>query len=170
MSKTVYLIGFMGAGKTSIGKKLEALWGYPVVDTDEMIVEKEKMPIPEIFKRFGEVHFRKLEKETLQNLSSSSYIVTTGGGIVLDPQNRQLLKETGRTVFLYCEPKTLIERLEKDDPSSRPLLHEKSREEMIELYESRLPLYEECASFTIDTTNLSIEEVATLIAKRLKSE
>ena len=165
MNKTIFIIGFMGAGKTTIGKKLAEDYGRQVIDTDEWIEEQEKMKIRDIFQQHGETYFRKLESQALFGIGDSGAIITTGGGIILDRANRKRLKESGRTVFLQCEPEVFLERLEGDD--SRPLIRDKSAEEIIDLYKARLPLYLECASAIVDTGSLSVEDAVKAIAQRM---
>lgn len=166
MKETVYLIGFMGAGKTSVGKVLGEMYGYSVVDADELIIEREEKTINEIFAQHGEEYFRNLESQMLKTFPNKQCIVTTGGGIVINDENREFLKKSGRAVFLKCDPAVVAKRLEDD--STRPLLLEKSLEEITDMYNSRLPLYLDCAEITIDTTEQSIQEIAAEIAERLK--
>ncbi|MBS4194645.1 shikimate kinase [Lederbergia citri] len=163
--KSIYLIGFMGAGKTSIGKVLGEKSGLPVIDTDERFEEYSGVPIKNYFEQFGEERFREKETEILLNLTDTPSIITTGGGIILKEKNRKFLKESGRVVFLECKPEVFLERL-KDD-LTRPLLKNKSVEEIKDMYEKRLPLYLDSASFTIDTSDLTIEEAAEKIISRM---
>lgn len=158
---SLYLVGFMGAGKTSVGKVLGEWQEKQVIDTDEYIVQQEKMTINDIFSKYGESYFRRCETETLKIVSKKDAIITTGGGIILDKQNREFLKSTNKTIFLQCHPTDVISRLEQDD--SRPLIRDKSLDQIIAMYDARLPLYHECAALTIDTADKSIEMVAKLI-------
>lgn len=165
-SGPIILIGFMGAGKTTIGQLLGQITGLPVIDTDITIVEQEKRTINTIFNQHGEEYFRNVESRVLRQVVSENAVITTGGGIVLRAENRQLLKETGSTFFLECEPNVVVERLAEDD--TRPLLKNKSLAEITQMYHNRLPLYKECATCTIDTSTLTMEEVTELILKRMK--
>ncbi|MBP1914764.1 shikimate kinase [Lederbergia galactosidilytica] len=164
VKEPLFIIGFMGAGKTSVGEKLAEICGYSVIDTDQEIARKMKMEIPQIFAQYGEERFREIETEVLVELSQKSVITTTGGGIILKKANREVLK-TGKTIFLQAAPQTVLERVGLD--SGRPLIQNKSLEEITEMYQTRLPLYLECASFVVDTTDLSIEEVANTINKEM---
>ncbi|MCJ7839319.1 shikimate kinase [Lederbergia sp. NSJ-179] len=163
-TRSLYLIGFMGAGKTSVGEQLAARCGYSVIDTDQQIEKKMKMGIPQIFEQYGEDYFRDVESQVLKELSQESCIITTGGGIILREENRQLLKN-GNTFFLQCHPDSIAERIGLD--SSRPLIHHKTRKEIAEMYQNRLPYYLECATAIIDTTDLTIEEVARSILQKM---
>lgn len=156
----------MGAGKTTIGQLLGQITGLPVIDTDITIVEQEKRTINTIFNQHGEEYFRNVESRVLRQVVSENAVITTGGGIILRAENRQLLKETGSTFFLECEPNVVVERLAEDD--TRPLLKNKSLAEITQMYHNRLPLYKECATCTIDTSTLTMEEVTELILKRMK--
>ena len=162
----LYLVGFMGAGKTSVGELIAELTGKEVIDTDEYIVQKEQLTINDIFGQFGEDYFRQRETEVLNEISAVPAIITTGGGIILNEKNRTFLKKSGRTIFLKCHPETVISRLGKDE--TRPLIRDKSLKDIIDMYEARLPLYEECAHFTIDTESQTIEAVAKNIIERMK--
>ncbi|MDQ0175164.1 shikimate kinase [Bacillus chungangensis] len=157
----VFLIGFMGAGKTTVGETLADAWNCPVYDTDACIVEAEQKTIPEIFAENGEAYFRSLEKNMLKKLVQQRGVITTGGGIILLEENRQLLKKSGRTFFLKCEPKVFLDRL-KDD-CTRPIIKEKTPEDIIDIYKKRLPFYEQSANIIIDTTSLTIQETVQTI-------
>ncbi len=154
----------MGAGKTSVGEKLAEICGCSVVDTDQEIERKMKMAIPQIFDKYGEGHFRRIESEVLVELSQEAVIITTGGGIILKEANRDVLKK-GKTIFLQAHPQSIVERVGLD--SGRPLIQNKSLEEVTYMYQTRLPYYLECASSVVDTTDLSIEEVAQTILKEM---
>lgn len=158
----IVLIGFMGTGKTVVSKLLAEQLGWSLIDTDELIVKKAGKTISQIFAEDGENVFRQLESDILVDLQHiSNHIISTGGGIILKAENRQLLKIIGKVILLEASPQTIIERL-KDD-SSRPLLQGNSAEklERIEnLLEIRKSLYTECADLVIDTSELSPEEIA----------
>ncbi len=153
--KAIYLTGFMGAGKTTIGKALGEKLKLPVYDSDERIAEIEKRTITEIFKMEGENYFREVESNVLRSLPTENAIITTGGGIILKKANRAFMKKNGIVFFLYCTPEVIYERLKDDD--SRPLLAGDKMREIKSRLQSRLPLYRE-ADYTIDTTDLTIEE------------
>lgn len=163
---SIYLIGFMGAGKTMIGKKLAAFLNKEVIDTDEEIIKAEKKSINAIFAEQGEEYFRLLESKMLKDLSNRDAIITTGGGIVVKPENRQTLKENGNVFFLYATPEEIFKRLENDQ--SRPLLKGDKMARIHDLYNNRMPLYREAANVIIDTTNKDTEEIIKEIIKCLE--
>lgn len=158
--KAIYFTGFMGAGKTTIGKALSEKLSFPVYDTDDYIIQKENRTIEDIFKTDGEEYFRKIEAQVLRALPKENVIITTGGGMILNEENRAYMKENGTVIFLYCSPEVVFERLKED--TSRPLLAGDKKKEIETRLRKRLPLYQE-AHFTIDTCNLTIEETITKI-------
>ncbi|MBA4535800.1 shikimate kinase [Bacillus aquiflavi] len=165
--KSIYLIGFMGAGKTTIGRELGQAIHYPVIDTDEKIVLTEGREINNIFSTFGEAYFRKLETKILKSLPVCEHIITTGGGIVLNEENRKWMRKHGTVLFLYCEPEEILQRLEND--ITRPLLKNNKKEAVYNLYKQRLPIYKQTAHYTVDTTQKSISEIVSEIETRLKT-
>jgi len=147
----IFLIGPMGAGKTTIGRMLAKNLGVPFCDSDKEIEQRTGVSIPMIFEYEGEAGFRKREAEVLGVLTQSSPIVlATGGGAVLLPENRTLLRQRGFVVYLQCSVDKQLERTHKD--SNRPLLKtENPRARLEELFRFRAPLYRELAHFTVDT-------------------
>ncbi|MBS4209614.1 shikimate kinase [Bacillus sp. FJAT-50079] len=164
MARPIYLIGFMGAGKTEVGKRMAEICGYDVFDMDEQIVREEGKEITDIFREDGEAYFRHKESEVLRKIAKQDCIITTGGGVILNEENRRFLKGE-QTVFLACDPAITAVRLEHD--TTRPLIQKKSQADIAEMYEARLPLYKECAEMIIDTTSASIDEVANQIIERM---
>jgi shikimate kinase len=164
--KTIFLTGFMGAGKTSVGKELAALLNLPVIDTDQLIEQKAGKSINEIFAVEGEAAFRKYERELLRTLPREGVIVTTGGGIVIQKENRDWMKKNGVVIYLHCEPEEILQRLAND--TSRPLLKNNKQEQIKQLLAERLAYYKE-ADFIVDTTNKNIKEIAQEIVIMLKS-
>ncbi len=164
--KSIYLTGFMGAGKTTIGQKLAGKLRLPVYDTDTVIVQDMNMEIKDIFEKYGEKHFRELETKTLHDLPVSNAIVTTGGGIVTVQPNIDWMKENGCTIFLYADPEIIWERLESD--TTRPLVQQKNKEEVMELFKRRLPFYKQ-AHITVDTTGMSLEEAVDAVHNTIKT-
>lgn len=164
--KSIYLTGFMGAGKTTVGKALGEKLNLPVYDSDEIIIKKERRSIEKIFQENGEAYFRDLETEILRSLPTQNAIITTGGGIVLKKENRDFMKEHGIVIFLYCSPEMIFERL-KDD-STRPLLQGNKMKEIETRLKKRLPLYKE-AEYMIDTTHLTVGEAVENIIRFLQS-
>lgn len=155
----IILIGFMGAGKTTIGQLLSTETGMEHSDFDAKIVEEIGMSIQEYFDLYGEDAFREKETEMLRRLSSNNKIVSTGGGIVMRPENRDLLKQLSPVVYLKTQPDSFLSRLKEDTINIRPLVVSKSSEEIREIFEPRIPLYEESASIVIETDNKKPEEI-----------
>lgn len=162
--KPIYLTGFMGAGKTTIGKELGQYLSMTVFDTDEVIQNVMHQTINEIFEKQGEAAFRDLETKVIKKLAWDDVIITTGGGIVKKRENRDWMKATGLVIYLHCDPETIIKRLAYDQ--SRPLLKENREEQIMTLLEDRLPYYLE-ADFTINTSMKSTETIVGEIANYL---
>ncbi|KMJ60077.1 shikimate kinase [Bacillus sp. LL01] len=163
--KSIYLTGFMGAGKTTIGQSLAQRLDLPVYDTDSVIEQKMEIIIKDIFEQYGERHFRELETKTLQDIPVNNAIVTTGGGIVTSQSNIDWMKENGCMIFLHADPEVIWSRLESD--ITRPLVQQREKEEVLELFKSRLPLYRQ-AHLTVDTTGLTLEEATESVHKAIK--
>lgn len=163
--KRIFLTGFMGAGKTTVGAELSKKLNLPAVDTDHLIEESAGKPIKEIFKEEGEAAFRLLETKTLKEVPLENIIVTTGGGLVISPENRRYMLETGAVVYLECHIDTLYERLLND--TDRPLIQEKTKEDIHDIYKGRMAFYEEC-TIKVDTSNKTLSEITEEIAERLK--
>ncbi len=155
----VSLIGFMGAGKSAVGRELSRRIGWPRHDTDEMIREQFGISIPDIFARHGEPTFRDAETTLLKTLRREiAGIVVTGGGIILRPENVQLLRGIGRIIWLDADEEVLWRRVSKH--STRPLLQTPDpRARFAELLRQRLPLYQSAADYRINTTTNNIAQV-----------
>ncbi|AIK37233.1 dephospho-CoA kinase [Bacillus pseudomycoides] len=164
--KSIYITGFMGAGKTTIGRMLSEQLHIPVVDTDQKIEEKQRKEIRDIFAEEGENAFRQYESEMLRSLLTSNVIITTGGGIVERAENRQWMKENGTVVYLYCDPYVIAERLRED--TTRPLFQKENIEAFVEKFENRRAYYEE-ADIYIDTTNKSVEEIMGELLRKINA-
>ncbi|WP_338777117.1 shikimate kinase [Metabacillus sp. FJAT-52054] len=160
----VILTGFMGAGKTTAGMELGKKLNLPVYDTDQLLEKKYRMSVKEMFAAYGEEKFREFETEMLQHLSEAPAVVTTGGGAVLKEENRHVLKTKGQIFFLYCDFDVLYDRLKED--TARPLLKEKSKDQIEKLYESRLSCYLD-GSVKINTTGKTPHDIADDIISRL---
>lgn len=158
MKKNIYLVGFMGTGKSAVAKALAAKLDRPYLDLDDLIVQKEGRSINEIFEKHGEAVFRKAEKEVVLEVSKkSNLVVSCGGGVVLDAQNIENLKKTGVLIALSAQPEAIYERVKHN--TDRPLLKVLNPIEKIkELLHIRKPHYEK-ADYMIDTTSLSVDEV-----------
>lgn len=165
--KSVVLIGFMGAGKTSVADRYAADYGLTVVDTDQRIEEMAGMPIKDIFASRGEEAFRALETEMLRALfkENEPRVISVGGGLPLRAENRELLKQLGTVVLLDVSVDTVLERL-GGDVSSRPMLRgDDVRGRVEELMAFRRPVYRETCHRTVDVNGRTVEEIAAEIHK-----
>ncbi len=158
MDKNIVLIGFMGCGKTTIGKLMSNLTGKNFIDMDDYIVEKEGISINEIFEKKGESYFRNLERELCVKLSEKdNKIIATGGGVIKSEENVENLKKGGTVFYLKSSSKKIASNLKNDH--SRPLLAGGNKEEKIEkLLEERKELYKKCADVIIDVEKLAPKE------------
>ncbi|WP_217557746.1 shikimate kinase [Paenibacillus sp. GbtcB18] len=170
----IVLIGFMGTGKTTVGLKLADRLGWPMIDTDEEIVKKAGMSIPELFATHGEAHFRTLEREVVrETLAGSHRVISTGGGAVLAEENRACMSERGFVAALSASLETIVERVKND--SNRPLLQGSGLEEKVRtMLQERQDAYR-FADLTIDTSPLAADDIAEHIfnawtKERLKRE
>lgn len=170
MKRNIYLIGFMGTGKSTVSKALSELLGYREIDTDEEIVQQQQKKIPEIFDLYGEAHFRKLETELLDQMREYSHcIISCGGGMVLRNENVQKMTENGVVVLLKAEPQTILSRVRNG--RERPLLNGHMNVEYIgELMAKRSPYYEAAGELVIETDGKTPTEIAEEIKKNLKSD
>lgn len=163
----VVLIGFMGSGKSTVGKKLAEELKIEWLDMDNEIEKREGKLVNEIFSEYGEAYFRELESKYINELLTvEKKVISTGGGVVLKVENIAILKKIGMVIFLHVDPSQIIERLEED--STRPLLQGENIEEKVEnLLEQRDPLYLSAADIIIQTTgksvDLVVEEIISLL-------
>jgi shikimate kinase len=163
MRNNIVFIGFMGSGKTSIGRLVAHRLGFQFVDTDAVIVERAGMQISEIFARHGEPWFRDQETAALRSLGIlQRAVLSTGGGVVLRPENRAVLRELGFVVWLTASEEVIYERVSRN--KKRPLLQtEDPRATVHELLEKRKALYAEAAQFTLDSSALKHEDAANAV-------
>ncbi len=162
LPRNIVLIGLMGCGKTTIGRKLQTLLGYPLIDTDHLIEEKARMSVADIFARRGEQLFRELESAVLHELSAPGTprrIIATGGGIIGRKHNRKLLSKLGYVVWLQAPVDVILQRTARN--RDRPLLHtDDPRAKIEKLLAERSPLYHEIADLELETAGLETEEIA----------
>jgi len=158
----------MGTGKSLVGKILEGQTGFRRFDTDELISQKLKMPIEDVFSTHGEESFRELETETLRSLfAEEPAIIVAGGGIVLRAENVDLLRQLGTVVWLDGDQATLRARIQRLD--NRPLLRTANPEVTLsELLEARQPIYKSAADLRVDITKKKPERIAELILKSIR--
>ncbi len=165
----VFLVGPMGAGKSTIGRLLASDLRLEFKDTDKEIEDRSGVDIPWIFDMEGEPGFRNREAAVLAELSQLDHVLlATGGGIVLKPENRRVLSSNGRVVYLMTSIDEQVRRTSRD--KKRPLLqNDNPRQVLTELMDMRHPLYEEIADYTIDTDGRSPKSVAQELARMLTS-
>lgn len=168
MRKNIILIGYMGCGKTTVGKSLAKLESAIFLDTDERIEEKQGRSISEIFASDSEKTFRDMETAYLKDLirlRREGMIVSTGGGMPVRMENRELLRELGFVVYLKAEPETVYERV-KDD-TKRPLLQcEDPLAKIRDMMEQRREAYESTAHYILQVDQYKQQELAEMIQKR----
>lgn len=157
--KSIFFIGFMGTGKTTISQIVSKKLGMKWVDLDEMIIRKENRSITNIFKENGEQYFREIEKEVLRNIADEGgYVVSTGGGVVIANENMEIMKKNGIVITLAASPEVIFERI-KDD-QDRPLLQVNNpMDEIKRLMFERAHFYIK-GDIIIDTSCSSPEELA----------
>lgn len=163
--QNVVLIGFMGAGKSSVARLVARDLAFECVDTDDLVVEHARMPIPRVFAKRGEEAFRDLETAALLSLvERDGLVISTGGGIVLREANRKHLRATGFIVWLSASVDATYNRVRHN--RRRPLLRVPDPMATIaEMMAARAPLYRECADLHIDTTKLNMDEIAYGVAE-----
>lgn len=156
----IILIGFMGAGKTAVGKRLARQMDLTFVDTDDMIEEQQGRSISDIFAKNGEAYFRSLETEVLCQLldSKERCVISVGGGLPVQKQNWSVLRELGTVVYLEAEIDTLLSRLKYD--TKRPKLQGGNLKEKIEtLMEQRKDIYVKTADLRVSTDNREFHQI-----------
>jgi len=149
------LLGFMGAGKSTIARGLEP----DFVDMDALLEDRLGMPIARFFEEKGEAAFRQIEEEVLADLLKTDQVVSTGGGVVISQKNRDLLKENSDNIYLKADFETLYQRISADKDNQRPLFLNNSKEDLAAIFNERQAWYEEVASKVIDVSKLSPEEI-----------
>lgn len=157
----IFLIGFMGCGKTTVGRKLASQLDYPFIDLDKQIVSQTGMPIQDYFREHGESKFRELERDTLRSTASENVIVATGGGAPCFFDNMDWMNANGTTVYIMMPPKALASRLQ--GASDRPLINGLHGEELTKFIETKLaerePFYKQ-AKYLVNGIDLTGEKLA----------
>ena len=149
------LLGFMGSGKSTIARGLDPDY----LDMDALIEKHLSMSIADFFATKGEEAFRQIESEILADLLQTDQVVSTGGGVVISQQNRDLLKTNTDNIYLKADFETLYQRIASDKDNQRPLFLNNSKEELAAIFQERQAWYEEVASLILDVTKLSPEEI-----------
>ena len=149
------LLGFMGAGKSTIARGLDP----DFVDMDALLEDRLGMPIARFFEEKGEAAFRQIEEEVLADLLKTDQVISTGGGIVISPRNRDLLKQNPDNIYLKADFETLYQRISADKDNQRPLFLNNSKEDLAAIFDERQAWYEEVANKIVDVSSLSPEEI-----------
>ncbi len=161
----IVLIGFMGCGKSTVGKELAAVLKFSFCDTDALIEATYEKSISKMFEEDGEAYFRNAETELLKKLSAEAdgIVLATGGGMPMRKENAKLLRDIGNVIFLETKIEDILERLQKD--TGRPLADGVDKENRLRLlYEERLPVYRAAADYCVDTEQKSVQEIVTEIS------
>ena len=150
---SVYLCGFMGCGKSHIGRMLASATGRKFVDLDRYIVDKEGMSIPDIFAQFGEPHFRALEAKYIRELSEGN-IVATGGGALINDSTAEFARQSGMTVYINTSFEVCYQRIKND--TNRPLVVKNTKEQLKELYDTRDTIYRRNSMYMVNGSTKDI--------------
>ena len=171
-SRKVYIIGFMGSGKTTAGKKLAGALGWSFLDLDKKIEDKTGKSIPEIFSEHGEDYFREVESEILKNLEcETDTVVSTGGGTPCYADNMDFMSITGLTVYLKLTPLQLRSRL-SESKGERPLIKDLGKEELLAFIEEKLHLREPWynrAEINIEGIDIDIKNLSSIVRVAFKN-
>lgn len=167
--KNIFLIGYMGSGKSSVATHMAKAYGMEVMEMDELIVRREGMSISDIFKKHGEEFFRDSESRLLQEIClQENKVVSCGGGVVLRSQNVEEMRKSGRIVLLSAKPDTILKRV-KDD-NSRPLLAgNKTLAFISDMMEKRREKYEGAADIIVQTDDKSVVSICEEMIERIKN-
>ncbi|MDO8494825.1 MAG: shikimate kinase [Deltaproteobacteria bacterium] len=165
--KHLILTGFMGVGKTTLGKILADTLQRPFIDTDQRVEEQSGMTVENYIKRFGWEKFRRLEKLLLQQtLLQDSAVIATGGGAVTEEKNRSAMMRHGCVVWVETSPFLFLQRLRQME--GRPLVAEKTNQELLQLYRQREPFYKKC-HFRVTNNDPTPKQVANSILDQYRS-
>ncbi|MGN1350926.1 MAG: shikimate kinase [Anaerovoracaceae bacterium] len=169
ITKNIFMIGFMGSGKTSVSLQLADMTGLSKSEMDQILVDREQMTIAEIFAAKGEPYFRGKETELLREFCSSDpQIISCGGGVAMREENVEIMQKNGVIVCLTASPEVIYERVK--DSRERPILNGNMNVEYIaQLMEARRPFYEKAANVIVDTSHMRIDQVAEAVLTAVKA-
>ncbi|HWL22893.1 MAG TPA: shikimate kinase [Ureibacillus sp.] len=169
--RKIYLVGFMGCGKSVIGRRLSYFLKIPYYDMDREIVRQQGMSIPEIFEKYGEDYFRKIETDFLRNFRDEACIISTGGGVAVNDENRKIMRKSGLVFFLDANFEDIYKRIKND--KNRPIAQKSTKLELEQLYFHRRKFYRLAGHIRVLTENRSIKQIVEYVAfqvNRLKGE
>lgn len=167
-SYNIFLIGFMGCGKSTVASELNQMYGMNVIEMDQLIAKRQQMSIPEIFEKYGESYFRDLESALVAEIQAvTNQVISCGGGVVLREQNVAEMKKNGKIVLLTAKPETILKRVEGND--DRPILRgKKNVQDISELMEKRRPKYESAADIVIETDDKSVRDICKEVIQKIE--
>ncbi|KOP70473.1 shikimate kinase [Lysinibacillus sp. FJAT-14745] len=169
--RKIYLVGFMGCGKSALGRRLSYLLKMPYYDMDHEIVRQQGMTIPQIFEKYGEARFREIETEFLKNFRDEACIISTGGGVAVNAENRKIMRRSGLVFFLDATFEDIYIRIQHDP--NRPIVQSSTKEELEKLYHYRRKFYREAGHIQVLTEGRTIRQILEYLVfqvKRLKGE
>ncbi len=164
---TIFLCGFMGCGKTTVGKILAKKLGLSFYDLDSYIVQKENRSIPEIFEADGESYFRKAEAESIGEIAEKGGVIATGGGAMLNAKTAEFSRSCGTVVYLDVSFSTCYRRIRGDE--NRPLVVKNTKEQLRELYNKRRVIYAENSTYKIQA-NCTVKQIISKITEILPKD
>ncbi len=169
LKKNIVLIGFMGSGKTTVGRRLAARLGFDFYDTDEYLKKSEKMPVAQIAAKKGAKYFEGAQRFAVMNLcENTDCVISTGGSTMMDEQNRNLLSQNGVVIWLRADAQTVYQNTISSH-NKRPELSGAGVEEIAAMLAEREPYYSQC-DFAVDVDGRDMEEVVVTILEKLKME
>ncbi|GLC88721.1 shikimate kinase [Lysinibacillus piscis] len=169
--RKIYLVGFMGSGKSVLGRRLSYLLKIPYYDMDHEIVRQQGMTIPQIFEKYGEARFREIETEFLKTFRDEACIISTGGGVAINAENRTIMRRSGLVFFLDATFEDVYTRIQHD--TNRPIVQSSTKEELYKLFQYRRKFYREVGHIQVLTEGRSLRQILDYLvfqAKRLKGE
>lgn len=164
--KRVYLTGYMGSGKSAIGKRVSFATKLPFYDMDTEIEKRMQMPIPQIFAEYGEAYFREIETEVLRSFRNEYCIIATGGGVAMKEENRKIMRDTGLVFYLNAPFRDIWCRIATDP--NRPIVQKSSKEDLEKLYMNRRKDYLSSAHFKVETEHRSLRDITSYIAFQIE--